>query len=69
VLDTVVIPIVLSDLFLLVLLLACGTPPFHDRLVSFEDHLLRERRLRKHKVGALQLEKQGAEESMVIKNL
>jgi hypothetical protein len=38
-------------------------------MVAFEDRLLRERRLRRHKVGAHQLEKQGAEESIVVKNL
>jgi hypothetical protein len=68
-LDTVVILIELGDLFLLVLLLAHGRPPFCGRLVALEDRLLRERRLRMHKVEALQLEKQGAEESMVVKYL
>jgi hypothetical protein len=59
VLDAVVIPIALGDLFLLVLLLVCGPPSFRGRLVAFEDRLRRERRLRGHKVGALHLEEQG----------
>jgi hypothetical protein len=55
-LNTVVVPITPGDLFLLVLLLALGPTPFCDHLVVLEDRLLRERRLRKHEMGALQLE-------------
>jgi hypothetical protein len=68
-LDAVVIPITLVDLFLLVLLLACGPPPFRGLLVAFKDRLLRERRLRGHKVRALQLEEQGVKELVVVENL
>jgi hypothetical protein len=68
-LDVVVVPITLVDLFLLVLLLACGPPPFRDLLVAFKDRLLRERRLRGHKVRALQLEEQGVKELVVVENL
>jgi hypothetical protein len=68
-LDTVVVLIALGDLFLIVLLLVCGLSPFCGRLVTFEDHLLRERRLRKHKVSALQLKEQGAKKLVVVENL
>jgi hypothetical protein len=55
-LDAVVVPIVLRDLFLLVLRLAHSPPPFCGHLVVLEHRLLRKRCLRRYKVGALQLE-------------
>jgi hypothetical protein len=54
-LDAVVVPIALGDLFLLMPLLALGPPPVRSRLIALEDCLLRERRLRGHEMGALQL--------------
>jgi hypothetical protein len=65
----VVVPIALRDLFLLVLRLARGLLPLYVRLVVLEDRLLRERRLRRHNVGTLQLEKQGVKESVIIKDI
>jgi hypothetical protein len=65
-LDAVVIPIVLSNLSLLVLRLARSPPPLRGLLVAVEDRLLRERCLGRHKMRALQLRKQGASESAII---
>jgi hypothetical protein len=56
-LDAVVVPIALGDLALFVLLLTRSMPPLRGLLVSVEDHLLRERRLGRNEVGALQLQR------------
>jgi hypothetical protein len=65
-LDAVVILITLGDLSLLVMHHAHSPPPLHDRLVPVKDRLLWERRLGRHKVRALQMQKQGARESAII---
>jgi hypothetical protein len=54
-LDAVVVPIVLGDLTLLVLRLACSTLPLRNCLVPVEYRLLQERRLGRNEVGTLQL--------------
>jgi hypothetical protein len=59
-LNVVVVPIALGDLLLLVLFRGC--------LIALEDDLLQERRFRRHKMGALQLQKQGAGKSEIIRN-
>jgi hypothetical protein len=59
-LDAVVVPIALGDLSLLVLCFMRSLPPLCGRLVPVEDRLLWERRLGRHKMHALQLQKHGA---------
>jgi hypothetical protein len=58
-LNEVVVPIALGDLLLLVVRLARSPSFLRGRLVSLEDHLLRERCLRRHKMGTLQLKSKG----------
>jgi hypothetical protein len=55
-LDAVIVPIVLGDLALFVLRLACSAPPLLGRLVPVEDRLLRERHVGRNEVGTLQLQ-------------
>jgi hypothetical protein len=50
----VVVTITLGDLALLVLCLACSAPLLHRGLLLVENCLLRDRRLGRDKVGALQ---------------
>jgi hypothetical protein len=54
-LDAVVVAIALGDLALLVLRFARSAPLLRCGLVLVENRLLRERRLGRYKVGALQL--------------
>jgi hypothetical protein len=61
VLDALVILIVLGDLLLLVRHLALRPLPIHGHLIVLKDHLLRERWIRRNKVGALQLKIKGDE--------
>jgi hypothetical protein len=56
--NTVVVSIALGDLALLVLRLARGAPLLHHSLVPVKNRLLRERRLGRDEVGALQLQRQ-----------
>jgi hypothetical protein len=55
---TVVVTITLGDLELLVLRLACSAPLLHRSLILVKNRLLRERRLGRNKVSALQLQRQ-----------
>jgi hypothetical protein len=54
----VVVAIVLGDLAFFMLRLTRSVPPLRRRLILVEDHLLRERRLGRNKVGAFQLRQQ-----------
>jgi hypothetical protein len=54
----VVVAILLGNLVFIMPRLTRSVPPLHRSLVLVEDHLLRERRLSRDKVGALQLPQQ-----------
>jgi hypothetical protein len=66
-LDAVIILIALGDLLLFVLRLARSLPPLCGCLAPVEDRLLWERRLGRHKVHALQLQKQRVGESVIFR--